>query len=163
MVTNFIGNSSFMRSTLHFSFFTKACGHVIFFKVVFVSSNVAFVTFVALPLEISSCSWISTWSIKISWPPTCPWILPYFNSSKVHKKSYNKSSCGAVHYRVNRFPKSACLAHLNLLVFIFINYNIFWVSFTLDVVFFLTSFSTCYFARFFPFIFIMALVLDCGC
>jgi hypothetical protein len=56
MVTNFVGNSSFMRSTLHFSFFTKACGHVIFLKVVFVSSNVAFVTFVALPLEISSCS-----------------------------------------------------------------------------------------------------------
>jgi len=78
------------------------------------------------------------------------------------KNSCNKSSHGAIHCRVNRSSKLTHLTHLNLLVFILIHCGIFWVSFTLDIVFFLTCLSTCSFVSNLPFLFIMSLVLDCG-
>jgi hypothetical protein len=40
------------------------------------SSKVALVASVAPSLEIPNYSWISTWSMKISWPRTCPRVLP---------------------------------------------------------------------------------------
>jgi hypothetical protein len=47
---------SFMGTTFHCSFSTKACGLEIFFKVVFPSSKVAFVASTTPSLEIPSCS-----------------------------------------------------------------------------------------------------------
>jgi hypothetical protein len=82
---------------------------------------------------------------------------------QVCKKSCNRSIRGVVHYRVNKFSKFACLANLSSLAFILIHYNIFYVSFALDFVFFLTSFSTCSSTSVLPFLFIMVLVLDYGC
>lgn len=159
MAANLAWNSSFMSTTLHCSFSMKACGLAIFFKVVLASSKVAFT---AASLEISTYSWISNWLIKISWPCTCPWILPSFVASQVHKKSHNKSSRGVVHYNLKRPSKLVRLTHLSSLESIFIHCNIVWLSFTLDVVFFLISFSTCSFASTLFFHFIMALVLDLG-
>jgi hypothetical protein len=51
-------------------------------------------------------------------------------------------SFNVIHYKLNKPYKSPCLAHLSSFESIFIHYNIFWVSFTLDIVFFLTCFST---------------------
>ncbi len=115
---------------------------------------------VLLPWKSQVCSWISPWSIKISWPRIHPWILLSSNFSQVHKKSCNKSSYNIIHYRVNKFFKSTCLAHLSLLAFTVIHYNIFWVSFALNIIFFLSSFTTCSSTCALPFFFIMALVLD---
>jgi hypothetical protein len=49
---------------------------------------------------------------------------------------------------------------LNSLRFILIDCNIFWISFVLNVIFFLTSFSSCFSIRAWFFHFIMALALD---
>jgi hypothetical protein len=82
--------------------------------------------------------------------------FPSSNSSQY----CNMSSHGIVHYKVNKFSKLGRLAHLSSLLFILIHYSIFWVSFVLDIVFFLISFSTCSSTSTLPFFFIMTLVLD---
>ncbi len=48
--------SFFMQTTLHCSFSTKTYGHVIFFKTIFVSSNVEFAASIVFSLEIPTCS-----------------------------------------------------------------------------------------------------------
>ncbi len=155
---------SYMKFLLHAyhidcSFSTKACRPIIFFKVVLASLKVANLPTSIVPsLEIPSCSWINTWSMKISWPHIRPWILPSSIVSQVLKKSRNRYFLSVVHYMLNMTSKLAYLAHLNLLESIFIHYNIFWISFALDIVFFLTSFSTCSSTCPLPFHFIMALV-----
>ncbi len=68
------------------------------------------------------------------------------------------SSFNVVHYKWNMLSKSSCQAHLSSLESIFIHCNILWLSFTLDIGFFLTCFSTCVL----PFCFIIILVLDLG-
>jgi len=75
MVANFAWNSSFMCTTLHYSFWTKAYNLVILFKAFLASSKVALTTSTTPSLEILSCSSINT-SSMISWPHTCPKILP---------------------------------------------------------------------------------------
>jgi len=124
--------------------------------------KVALVTSIVPSLEIPSFSWISTWSMRISWPRTCPRILPSSFVSQVRKKFRNKSSFGVVHCKLNRLSKPSCLAHLSLLESIFIHCNIFWFSFTLDIGFFLTSFSTCSSTSTLPFHFIIILVPNLG-
>jgi hypothetical protein len=77
-------------------------------------------------------------------------VLQFFhppNLSKFVKNPITNLFMAPIHYKVNRFSKSARLVHLTSLVFILIHYNIFWVSFALDIVFFLTCFSTCSFMR----------------
>jgi hypothetical protein len=87
---------------------------------------------------------ISTWLIKISWPHSCPWILPSSVSSQVCKKSCNESFHGAIHCKLDKFSKPTRLAHLNSFEFIFIHCSIFYISFALDV-FFLTCFFNLFF------------------
>jgi hypothetical protein len=90
-------------------------------------------------LEIPSCLWINIWLIKISWPCIFPWILPPSIAPQVHKCFCNMSSHGIVHYKLTLQP--AHMAHLNSLEFIFIHCNIFWLSFSLNIFFFI-GFST---------------------
>jgi hypothetical protein len=101
--------------------------------------------------------------MRISWPHTHPWILQSFVASQVHRKSCNRSSLGVVHCRLSKPSKLTCLTHLNSLESIFIHYNIFWFSFALNIVFFLTSFSTYSSTSALPFHFIMILVFDLEC
>ncbi len=107
-------------------------------------SKVALVASIVPSLEIPICSWISTWSMRISWPHVRPKILPSLVASQVRKKFHNRFFLGVIHLRLNMFSKPAHLAHLNSLASIFIHCNIFWLSFTLDIGFFWTSFSTCF-------------------
>jgi hypothetical protein len=124
------------------------------------SSKATFVASTIPSLEIPNYSWISTESIKKNWPRTLPWILPSFVASKVRKKSRNRSSHGIVHYKLNMPSKPARLAHLSSLESLFIHYNIFWLSFTLNIVFFIIGFLTCSSTCALPIRFIIALVLN---
>jgi hypothetical protein len=100
--------------------------------------------------------------MRIYWPCTCPRILPSFVASQVRKKFHNMFSFGVVHYMLNMFSKPTRLAHLGSLESIFIHCNIFWLSFTLNTSFFLTSFSTCFSEGVLPFHFIMVFVSNFG-
>jgi hypothetical protein len=60
-----------------------------------------------------------------------------------------------VHCKLNMLSKPAHLTHLSLLESTFIHSSPLWFSFTSDISFFLTSFSTCYFISFFHFIIIL--------
>ncbi len=147
-----------MCTTLHYSFSTKTCGLAIIFKVVMASSKVALVASISLSLEIPNYSYISTWSMRISWRHTHPWILPSFVASQDRRKSHNRSFLNIVHYMLNMLSKLVCLTHLSLLESIFIHHNILWFSFTLNTSFLKSSFSTFSFTSVLPFHFIMVLV-----
>jgi hypothetical protein len=151
-----------MHTTFHYSFSTKTCGPAILFKVVLVSSKVALTTS-TVPLEIPSCSWINIWSMRIFWPCTHPRILQFFVVSQVHTKFCNKSYFGVVHYRLNKLSKLARLAHLSLLESIFIHCSIFWLSFALNIGFFLIILSTYSSIGALPSHFIIVLAPDLGC
>ncbi len=153
---NLAWNSFFMHTTLHCSLSTKTWGLTILFKAVLAFPKVALATSTAPCSEIPSCSWIKPWPMRISWPCIHPRILPSSIASQVYKKFCNRSSFGVVHYRFNRLSKSTHLAHLNSLV------SIFWLSFTMDIGFFLTSLLTCTSTRDLPFFFIIVLVFYLG-
>ncbi len=150
MVANLTWKSSFMHTTFHCSFLTKACGPIILLKVVLASSKATFVASIDPSLEIPSCSWIST----------CTRILPSSFTSQVHGRFRNKSSIGIVHCRLNKLCKLARLAHLSLLESIFIHCNIFWPSFVLEISLFLIGFSTCSSINALPFCFIMVIIYN---
>jgi hypothetical protein len=96
------------------------------------------------------------------WPCTHPRILPSFVASQVCKKSYNMSSHGIVHYKLNKLSKSVPLTHLSSLESIFIHCGIFWLSFALDIRFFLIGFLTYSSTCALPFHFIIIFVPNLG-
>jgi hypothetical protein len=91
-----------------------------------------------------------------------PWIFHFLLVFKLFPIC-NRSSLGVVHCKLNKLSKPTCLAYLSSLESIFIHCNIFWLSFTLDIGFFLTSLLTCYSTCILLFRFIIVLVLNLGC